>query len=303
MMNPEVHTKPDTDLRVLCILGEGLQERMLLSYLERRGAVFNRIRSFSEAQESLLDGSCDLILLDADLEAGDIVAFLNYYRNHQNTTPLVAVHNGGWGSRRAALIRLGAFDAFPKDIGRWNAEVYLDRAMVQAGIVKQLLNLSRTDHVTGLHNQRYLYESLEREIRRAVRTGSPLTIALLDVDNFKCYNDTYGHLMGDRVLTDIGKALLDSIREGTDSAYRYGGDEFMVILSGTDLNQGRNSIQRILKNLKRTVPDALTFSIGISLLHSCKDIALFIKSADSAMYTAKRGGGNRIQSTVCDTGP
>ena len=302
-MTPETNGANKTGLRALCILEDGPQERMLLSYLKRRDTDFHCINSFTGAQEALLEGSCDLILLDSDLETGDIVSFLDYYRNHQNTIPLLAVYNGGWGSRRAALIRLGAFDAFPKDIGRWNAEVYLDRAMVQAGIVKQLIQLSRTDHVTGLHNQRYLYESLEREIRRAVRTGSPLTIALLDVDNFKQYNDAHGHLMGDRALADIGKALLESIREGTDSAYRYGGDEFMVILSGTDLNQGRKSIKRILKNIERTLPEVLTFSVGISLLHSCQDIAPFIKSADFAMYSAKKSGGNLIQSTVCDTGP
>lgn len=290
------------NLKALCILGEGEQEETIFSYLRRKSVETVHISSFDRAPELMVDKPIDLILLDADLEVGDIVSFFKHYKEKSCTIPVIALHNGGWGTRNAALIRMGAYDAFPKDIGRWNSEVYLDRGLVQAGTVKQLLNLSRTDHVTGLYNQRYLYESLKREMRRSLRTGSPLTIVLLDIDNFKDYNDTHGHLMGDKALAKVADSLLDSIRKGMDSAYRYGGDEFMLILPETDLKQATVSMERILQNVEAQVQGGLTFSIGESLLHSCSDIEPYIKSVDQAMYAAKKAGGNRIEVAVCDVG-
>ena len=295
-------TRIPENLNALCILGEGEQEEMIFSYLSGRGVETAHTSSFDRALESLVDKPTDLVLLDADLEAGDIVSFFRQYKEKSNTIPVIALHNSGWGSRNAALVRMGAFDAFPKDIGRWNSEVYLDRGLVQARIVKQLLKLSRTDHVTGLYNQRFLYESLKREMRRSIRTGTPLTIVLLDIDNFKEYNDTHGHLMGDKALARVADTLLVSIRRGMDSAYRYGGDEFMLILPETDLKEATISMERILENVSVQVPGDLTFSIGTSLLHSCSDIEPYIKSVDQAMYSAKKSGGNRIEVAVCDIG-
>ena len=161
----------------------------------------------------------------------------------------------------------------PIAIDRWNTEVYLDRAITQAVQARKLLSLSRTDHVTGLYNQRFLYENLGREIRRTSRTSKDLTVALLDLDNFKTFNDTYGHLRGDEALADIAGIIQTSIRLGIDSAYRYGGDEFMLILPETDLDQAMQTIERILGNLVVRMSEPMTFSVGLALLKNCDHVS------------------------------
>ncbi len=287
----------------LCIMGRGRDEEVLLTYLKKRGVEYRCISNSKEAIEALGDHNWDLIFIDADLDDGNIPILFRNYRDSGTNAPIVAIYGGSWGSRQAALLRMGAFDAFPKDIARWNAEVYIDRAIFQASIAKKLLALSRTDHVTGLYNRHYLRESLKQEMRRSARTDKPLTIALLDIDNFKKFNDVNGHVAGDRALGRVADILLRSIRKGMDSAFRYGGDEFLIILPETDLDQGKVSTNRVLERLERECPFPVSFSVGLSLLDMDADMEAFIHSADKAMYTAKQAGGNRIVTTIGREGP
>ncbi len=287
------------DLIALCILEPGDRTDSILTYLDKNRVKYEYHQEIPPTDGELPEREWNLILIDADLEGADIIQFFSHCRAAHNAVPVVAFHNGARGSRDTALIRMGAFDAMPKDIDRWNAEVYLDRAITQAVQARKLLSLSRTDHVTGLFNQRFLYENLEREIRRSSRTSKDLTVALLDLDNFKAFNDTYGHLKGDDALADIGGIIQVSIRKGIDSAYRYGGDEFMLILPETGLDQATQTLDRILGNLADRISEMLTFSVGLALLASCDQVQDLIRYADEAMYLAKNSGGNRVVKVVC----
>ena len=286
------------DLMVLCILEPGDRTDSILTCLEERRLKYDHYQEIPPTGGGLSERDWDLILIDADMEGADIIQFFSHCRSAHNSVPVIAFHNGARGSRDTALIRMGAFDALPKDIDRWNTEVYLDRAITQAVQARKLLSLSRTDHVTGLYNQRYLYENLEREIRRTVRTSKDLTVALLDLDNFKTFNDTHGHLKGDDALADIAGIIQASIRKGIDSAYRYGGDEFMLILPETDLNQAAKTLDRILGNLAGGILEPLTFSVGLALLASCDQVQDLIRCADKAMYQAKNCGGDTVVKVV-----
>ena len=290
------------EIKALLVLRTGEEEAIIEEYLQGNGVRFERLPDISYLEEIGPLLPWDLVLLDADMDNGDIVGFFQLYMEKGCSIPVVALHNGSRGGRDASLVRMGAFDAFPRDIGRWNTEVYLDRALHQARLVKRLLILSRTDHVTGLFNQRYLYEVLEREVRRSTRTGSSLTIALLDLDNFKVFNDKFGHLEGDRMLSEVAGLLEASIRRSIDSAFRYGGDEFMLILPETDLSSARGTVDRIVSQARLRGSKEVTFSTGLSLLQSCANIESFIRSVDRAMYQSKRSGGDRITTTVCDDG-
>lgn len=282
-------------VKTLCIMGDGPLESAVIRYLENNGAACTREATVPDPEGHDSGRQWDLILIDADLEGGDMMLFLDHCRGRYRSIPIITFHEGARGSRDAALIRMGAFDALPKDIGRWNTEVYLNRALEQARLVRTLLSQSRTDHVTGLFNQRFLYENLHREIRRAVRTRRPLCIALLDLDNFKSYNDAYGHLAGDEALRQVAGVLAGAVRQGVDSAYRYGGDEFMLVLPDTEIEDAARTLERVLKLVRARVSDILSFSIGVAGLGKCTDVQSYIKSADEAMYTAKNAGGDRIE--------
>jgi len=287
------------ELTALCILEPGEKTDMILAYFKARGLDFEHFRNMPPRKGRFWELGADLILIDAEMEGADIIQFLSQCRSAYNSVPVVAFHSGGLGTRDAALIRMGAFDAMSKEIDQWNTEVYLDRAIAQAVQAKKLLSLSRTDRLTGLNNQRFLYESLEREIRRKSRTSKELTLALLDLDNFKGFNEIYGDLKGDDVLAEIGNIIQASIRKGIDSAYRYGGDEFMLILPETDLDQAGRTLERILEKLTFRIEEKFSFSVGIALLGDCDQATDLVNCVDEAMNRARDSGGNAIVKAVC----
>jgi diguanylate cyclase (GGDEF)-like protein/PAS domain S-box-containing protein len=159
---------------------------------------------------------------------------------------------------------------------------------------KELLELSITDGLTGLHNQRHFFKELDKEMERAVRQRTPLSLLLFDLDDFKAYNDLKGHLEGDKVLKSVAPAVLRAVRR-VDSAYRYGGDEFTVILPGAPKKEAAQVAERIKKSFK-TMPylQGINLSIGLVEFDPQYDLTAFIQHADEAMYSAKKMGGNQI---------
>jgi diguanylate cyclase (GGDEF)-like protein/PAS domain S-box-containing protein len=165
---------------------------------------------------------------------------------------------------------------------------------------KKYKELSITDDLTGLFNQRHFYNQLRAEIDRIQRYKHPLALLLLDVDNFKIYNDTYGHLAGDKVLAKLGEVIRNSIRK-TDSGYRYGGEEFTVILTETRGQDAGVAAERLRKRFADEVffpvplePVRVTVSVGIANYRDGEEIASFVKRADQNMYEAKAKGKNCV---------
>jgi len=164
----------------------------------------------------------------------------------------------------------------------------------QKKLERDLRELSIKDSLTGLFNQRYFYERIEAEIERAKRQNHPLSLLLFDIDDFKSYNDKHGHLEGDGVLEKVGEIVSECTREHVDSGYRYGGDEFTVILSETTQEQAFSIAERLRKTFEERHFDGLTLSIGLMTYSSMFTPKTFIKRADEAMYESKRSGGNQI---------
>jgi len=164
----------------------------------------------------------------------------------------------------------------------------------QKKLERDLRELSIKDSLTGLYNQRHFYERLEVEIERAKRQNHPLSLLLFDIDHFKSYNDKHGHLAGDGVLEKVGEIVGECTREHVDSGYRYGGDEFTVILSETTQEQALSIAERLRNTFEERGFDALTLSIGLMTYDSKFTSKTFIKRADEAMYGSKRSGGNRV---------
>ena len=163
--------------------------------------------------------------------------------------------------------------------------------------------LSITDDLTQLYNSRYFYSKLKEEINRSVRYKHPLSLLLVDIDDFKMVNDKYGHLEGDKVLSISGKIIKDCLRI-IDSAYRYGGEEFTVILPGTGLEAAVNAAERIRKQISAQECSTstsetvnITVSIGACQFEPEEEMNAFIKRVDNAMYMAKQEGKNRVSSS------
>lgn len=163
---------------------------------------------------------------------------------------------------------------------------------------EEVRRLSITDDLTGLYNYRHFFKTLESELVRLKRQNTSLSLLMFDLDNFKRYNDSCGHLEGDGVLKKIGEIIKHSIRNNVDSGYRYGGDEFAALLIGATVDQALTIADRIRSSIEDSGFKDITVSIGLAEFREDFDLERFVKSADDAMYVAKHSGGNRIYTNI-----
>jgi two-component system, cell cycle response regulator len=170
--------------------------------------------------------------------------------------------------------------------------------MEKEKLEEEVRRLSITDDLTGLHNHRHFFKTLEGELTRSKRQKTSLSLLMFDLDNFKRYNDLNGHLEGDKVLKRIGEIVKHCIRFNVDSGYRYGGDEFSVLLIGASLDQALAIAERIRSSIEQAEFQNITVSIGLSEYRDTYDLEGFVKSADDAMYLAKHLGGNQIHTNI-----
>ena len=159
-----------------------------------------------------------------------------------------------------------------------------------------IARVATTDRLTGLYMRDIFNEMLEKEFQFFLRNGQPLTLLMIDVDNFKNYNDTFGHQAGDKVLKKIGETLLHTVRK-SDISCRYGGEELVVIMPQTDLDTALEVAERIRQRIGNIDLDGknITVSIGVSQADSSiKASKTLLKLADDALYQAKNQGRNKI---------
>jgi diguanylate cyclase (GGDEF)-like protein/PAS domain S-box-containing protein len=179
-----------------------------------------------------------------------------------------------------------------------------ERKRAEAALRKSealLRELSVRDHLTGLFNRRYMEETLERELLRASRKRLSLSILMMDVDDFKQFNDNFGHAAGDAVLRELGVLLFDHFR-GEDVACRYGGDEFVIFLLDASLEKTHERAERFCEHTRHLKVqfegqafEGITLSVGIAAFpeHGSTS-AEILKAADIALYRAKHDGRDRI---------
>ena len=196
--------------------------------------------------------------------------------------------------RNAAGEVIGAIETLQDVTARRRAEEALRQSE------ERYRKLSLTDSLTGLYNSRSLHERLQAEIERATRYGRPLSLLILDCDNFKRINDNFGHLEGDRVLQSLAGVITHSLR-ASDSAYRYGGEEFVVVLPETEAEAGVMLAERLCQAFAgETITTAsgelihCTVSIGIARYVHEETRDSLIRRADDAGYEAKRRGKNCV---------
>lgn len=173
----------------------------------------------------------------------------------------------------------------------------------RARLLKEMEQLAITDGLTRLYNSRQFFRQIKMEIERNERYDHSLSLLILDIDYFKNFNDTWGHLEGDKVLMAIGR-IIDSCLRSMDTAYRYGGEEFAILLPETGLKKACVVGHRI-KDLiseegfepKPGIRRSVTVSLGASELRPEEDFTSFIRRTDQALYQSKEDGRNRL--TFC----
>jgi diguanylate cyclase (GGDEF)-like protein len=186
-----------------------------------------------------------------------------------------------------------------------------NRALAEAN--RRLEDLSRTDGLTGVANRRQFEEVFEREWRRALRAHGPLALLMIDIDEFKKYNDRYGHQGGDDCLQKVASTLKGALARASDVVARYGGEEFVVVLPGSNQEQGIATAERLRQRVEQlrmpheasTVGKTVTISVGVASFHPTeKDKPeTLLSAADQALYGAKRGGRNRTCAAVFNASP
>jgi diguanylate cyclase (GGDEF)-like protein len=178
---------------------------------------------------------------------------------------------------------------------------HLSLALANLKLRERLQEMSVRDPLTGLYNRRYMQETLEREIKRALRDSKPIGIIMLDVDHFKSVNDTHGHDAGDLVLKTLARFLGNSLR-GEDVACRFGGEEFVLIMPGLCLKDSEAKAEKMRREIENTLRVqyldkslSITVSIGVAAFpeHGGRADPLITK-VDAALYEAKKQGRNRI---------
>lgn len=246
----------------------------------------------------------------ADLVATDNQeAIDSLYTVHADTTePSFGVHAENW----CVMPRLGhrlylAVDAGPifDEAGKLIAVVETLRDMTDKKNVEDALyKLANQDFLTGLGNRHAFDDALAKEWRRAFRQETPLSLIMLDVDHFKAYNDTYGHLTGDNCLKAVGQVIAENLHRAGDVGARYGGEEFAVILPMTDAEGAAALAEQIRTQVQElAIPHSgspevglVTVSAGTATLFPTSESNLesLIATADAALYQAKHGGRNRV---------
>jgi diguanylate cyclase (GGDEF)-like protein len=277
---------------ILLVEDEDLLRESLCRYLVRKGFVVDAVKTAAEALGRCRQKGIDLLVSDLRLAGLDGLQLAEAARKHNPYLQVIIVT--GHGSKEVILqaLRQGIWDFVEKP---FDFELFLitaEKALDKSRMERELVRLSRTDGLTGLYNQRYFTAVLETEMKRAARQKRPLSLILVDVDNFKQYNDLHGHLEGDDILVRIAACMRKACRKDVDLAFRYGGDEFVVILPE---GSGKTA-EQVAERLARFVEEdglGVTLSVGVTELPALQDLRGAVREADQAMYLAKQLGGNR----------
>jgi len=293
MTEPNDHSphceETDTDRRRGILAGHALSLDLV--------SAFAGDRPLTEAEKNSLD----------DLKKSRGLRFFSdllYSITHHYFPPEVAEdlwtevlrHKNGLSTalKRNVRIAVAALDYLSNITGNMGSATVVGEAYIE-----EIVGLSLRDGLTGLFNHTYFYQQINLEVKRYVRYGALVSLVLIDIDDFKEVNDTYGHQEGDRILAAMARNLKRAAR-APDICCRYGGEEFAVILPLTDVHEAGVIANRLNEKLVERLPDGrtVTVSIGVASCDKSGTYRELVEKADSALYQAKRSGKNRVVVTA-----
>lgn len=242
----------------------------------------------------------DLVFTDVVMPEMDGLQLLAAINEEFPATDVIVATGFSERASYAEVIKAGAMDFIKKPVDQAELDAKLARAFRERDLIHRLEQLSLCDDLTSLYNRRAFDHRFSEEVDRANRQGYDVFLAIVDIDNFKYYNDTFGHSEGDKVLMELSVILQDCTRHNVDMCFRLGGDEFAVLLPGTNASQATEIVQRILLKYVECAFGSTTLSIGIiackrdAELELAEDEERMKKRADEAMYDAKNSGKNCV---------
>ena len=292
---------------ILIVEDNKIDEKLLQRYLQGEPYQIKLAKDGEEAISRAQQERIDVILLDLILPRKNGFEVCRTLKEMKSTQNIQIVAITGLSDLESKLkgIELGVDDYLIKPVN-----MHVLRTRVKALVKKKALldklcdryemavHSAITDKLTGLYNRRYFDYFLELEIKRSSRQQASLALLMIDIDDFKQINDTFGHLFGDTILNQLGELLKTQIRE-TDMAARYGGEEFAVVMYSTGLEKAVQIAERIRQTIQSySFGDknfSMTASIGIAMYPSDADsFNQLIEKSDSSLYKAKRTGKDRV---------
>lgn len=257
-----------------------------------------------EALLVLSSTKVDIVLTDIVMPGMDGLQLLERVREDYRQADVIVSTGFSERATYAEVIKCGAIDFIKKPIDQMELEAKLARVCRERALVRKLELLSLHDDLTSLANRRSFQKRFSQEAERAARQGYQLFLAIVDIDNFKDYNDTFGHLAGDQVLIGLARILEDCTRNTVDTCFRLGGDEFAILLPQTTATQATEIVQRILLRYIEAAFGTTSLSIGVVSCRRNMDVPVkedeiaMRERADQAMYDAKHSGKNCV---ICRT--
>ncbi|MBL0699997.1 MAG: diguanylate cyclase [Desulfosarcina sp.] len=286
--------------------------QQLNEYIDLSGYISSTAADAEEAINLLKNKKYDVVITDIKMPGMDGLALTDIIKKRYASDVIVITGYSENYSYEEA-VKKGASDFVFKPVRLEELLLRLKRVLRERRLRKQrnnilekLQKLAITDGLTKLHNSRHFYYAIELEIDRSNRYNHPLGLLLLDIDNFKQYNDSYGHLEGDKVLATMGRTIKTLLRT-MDSAYRYGGEEFTIILPETNIAKAETVGQRIRTAIKSVQlfpvsrkPVSITISVGVTQYSPQETISSFVQRADKAMYISKQHGKNMVTALLSE---
>jgi two-component system cell cycle response regulator len=292
--------------KILIVEDDTAVSKLLYEFLIKSGFQPKTAKSAEEAEKILDNEKIDTVLTDIRLPGIDGIKFTNNIRKKFNIDVIVMTAYSAEYSYEDA-IKNGASDLIFKPVKLNELILRINRVIKERSLlderdkmIKKLQRLAIVDSLTGLYNSRHFFEQLEKEIKRSDRYLHPISLMFIDIDNFKAINDTYGHMIGDKILWLIAKKIKACLR-ANDTAFRFAGDEFTVILPETTSDEAKFVADRMLSNFADELIvindkelSEVTLSIGIAEYRINEGTDQFVHRTDVLMYEAKGRGGNNV---------
>ncbi len=293
-------------IKILVVEDDVVISKLLFEFLIKSGFNTKSAKSAEEAEEILKNEEINTVLTDIKLPGTDGIKFTNNIKKKYNIDVIaMTAYSSEYFYEDA--IKNGASDLIFKPIKLNELVLRINRVLKERSLsderdkmIKELKRLTTEDSLTGLYNSRHFYDQLDKEIKRSERYLHPISLMFIDIDNFKGINDTYGHMIGDKILSLIAKRIKACLRSH-DTAYRFAGDEFTIILPETTSSEAKFVADRILTKfaheslvINEKEISEITLSIGIAEYQMDEGNQQFVHRADVTMYEAKRRRGNSL---------
>lgn len=309
MDSPQARRKAENRPRILVVDDDEMVGEVMVESIRADGHDVDYCEDGAEALERSRTKTYDLMVTDMRLPGLDGLSLLRKLRATNIDTDVIVITGYGSIENAVECMKAGALDYLIKPFTVELLQIAVRKALEHRDLRQRAKErefyreLSYVDALTGVYNRRYFDEALGAEIEKALLDETDLVLFIIDIDDFKGYNDLHGHQKGDEVLGGIGR-MMKSIYRASDIITRYGGEEFAIILPGAGKAQAPELAGRVINHMRDSSFEGeellplgrLTVSVGVACFpddaHTAEEL---VRCADAAMYVAKKCGKNRVK--------